>query len=302
MLYPHPEPLTVDLRPFGQTGLSVPVLGFGAGPLGDERLSEADAERLLRTALDAGCTFLDTAPSYGISEERIGRYLADRREEVVLSTKVGYGIPGVTDWTAEAVTRGVERARRRMKADVLDVVHLHSCPLQTLEEGAVVDALNEAVAAGHVRVAAYSGENDELAWAVQSGRFGSVQTSLNVFDQHDVAALVPEAKAAGLGVVAKRPNGNAPWRYAERPVGEYAEAYWTRMTAMGLDFGEGWAATALRFAAHHTGADVAIVGTTNPEHLRQNAAAVEAGPLPERVIAEIRAAFSRHGAGWDGQI
>ena len=292
----------MDLRPFGQTGLSVPALGFGAGPLGDERLSDDEAARLLHAAVDAGCTFLDTAPSYGVSEERIGRHLAGRRDEVVLSTKVGYGIPGVEDWTAEAVTRGVERARQRLQADVIDVVHLHSCPLATLEAGAVVDALNACVAAGTVRVAAYSGENEALAWAARSGRFGAVQTSLNVFDQRDVGSLIPEAKAAGLGVVAKRPNGNAPWRYAERPAGDYAEVYWDRMTAMGLGFGEGWAATALRFAAHHTGADVAIVGTTNPEHLRQNAAAVAAGPLPDRVVAEIRATFSRHGAGWDGQI
>ena len=292
----------MQTRPFGRTGLSVPALGLGAGPLGDERLPEEAATRLLNAALDAGCTFLDTAPSYGVSEERIGRHLAGRRDDVVLSTKVGYGIPGVEDWTAEAVTRGVERARQRMQTDVIDVVHLHSCPLDTLREGAVVDALNEAVAAGHIRVAAYSGENDALAWAVRSGRFGAVQTSLNVFDQQDIGRLIPEARAAGIGVIAKRPNGNAPWRYAERPAGAYAEVYWDRMQAMGLDFGEGWTATALRFAAHHTGADVAIVGTTDPEHLRQNAAAIDAGPLPDRVVAEIRAAFSRHGAGWDGQI
>jgi aryl-alcohol dehydrogenase-like predicted oxidoreductase len=76
-------------RPFGRTGLDVPVLGFGAMQLGDPRLPEATAALTLHRALDLGITLIDTARSYGISEERIGWHLADRRDEFVLSTKVG---------------------------------------------------------------------------------------------------------------------------------------------------------------------------------------------------------------------
>ena len=78
------------LRPFGATGLAVPPLGFGAGPVGDGALDEAEAGRLLNGALDLGLTFVDTAPGYGLSEERIGRFLSHRRSEFVLSTKLGY--------------------------------------------------------------------------------------------------------------------------------------------------------------------------------------------------------------------
>ena len=60
--------------------------------VGSDALSEADAGRLLNAALDAGISLIDTARSYGLAEERIGRHLANRRDEYVLSTKVGYGV------------------------------------------------------------------------------------------------------------------------------------------------------------------------------------------------------------------
>ena len=82
-------------RPFGRTGLDVPALGFGAMQVGDPRLPEAAAARLLNHALDLGLALVDTARSYGVSEERIGRHLAHRRDEFVLSTKVGYGVDGI---------------------------------------------------------------------------------------------------------------------------------------------------------------------------------------------------------------
>lgn len=99
-------------RPLGNTGLQVSVLGFGAGPVGSPELSEASAEALLHGVLDAGINLLDTAPSYGLSEERIGRYLRGRRHELVLSTKCGYGVPGVEDWTGPCITQGIDLALR----------------------------------------------------------------------------------------------------------------------------------------------------------------------------------------------
>jgi len=106
----------MQCRPFGRTGLEVPVLGFGAMQAGDPRLSEEHAARLLNHAVDLGFTLIDTARSYGLSEERIGRHLARRRDEFVLSTKVGYGIAGLPDWTYECVIAGVDAARERLQA------------------------------------------------------------------------------------------------------------------------------------------------------------------------------------------
>src|SRR4051812_13673646 len=125
-------------RAFGDTGLTVSALGFGGGHIGDPATPEPEVERLLNEVLDAGVTLIDTARGYGASEERIGRHLSGRRSEVVLSTKVGYGIPGYEDWTGPCVAAGVDEALRLMRTDRIDVVHLHSCPLEVLERGEVV--------------------------------------------------------------------------------------------------------------------------------------------------------------------
>ena len=293
----------MELRPFGRTGLTVPILGFGAGHVGDPALAEAEVDRLLQGALDLGVTLLDTARSYGLSEERIGRHLASRRDEFVLSTKVGYGIPGFDDWTAPVIVAGVDAALGRLRTDRIDVVHLHSCPLEVLERGEVTGALQSAVAAGKVRVAAYSGDNAPLEWAIASGAFGSIETSINLVDQRASERALPAAKERGLGVIAKRPAANAPWRFAERPAAADVALYWERWRALGLDPGPyDWTELALRFAAYEDGVHCAIVGTSRLEHLRQNVEQVAKGPLPAETVAAVRAAFRAHGEGWEGQI
>ena len=93
---------------FGKQGFSVPPLGLGAGSIGDPALNDARVGALLDQALDLGITLIDTARSYSLSEERIGRHLAHRRHQFVLSTKVGYGIPGHQDWTYGCVAAGVD--------------------------------------------------------------------------------------------------------------------------------------------------------------------------------------------------
>ena len=184
-------------RNFGTSSLQVSALGFGAGHIGYDGVTERDAHVLLDRALDLGVNFIDTARGYGLSEERIGRWLPAHRDEVVLSTKVGYGVEGATDWSAAAVTGGVEEALRTLGTDVLDVVFLHSCPLAVLERGEAAQALLSCVDAGKVRVPGYSGENEALAWAAGAGVFGAVQSSVNLADQRSLREVLPEASRQG---------------------------------------------------------------------------------------------------------
>lgn len=286
-------------RDFGKTGLRVSALGFGAGHVGGDGMSEDAAGTLLNRALDRGVTFFDTARGYGSSEERIGRHLSHRRDDFVLATKGGYGVAGVEDWTPACITRGVEEALRRLRTDRIDVFFLHSCGRDVLQREGLIEALEAAVAKGYVRVAGYSGENEDLAWAVASGRFGAIECSVNVFDQASLSGAVAEAEARGMGVVAKRPLGNAPWRFAERPVGDYAEVYWARMRALGVAVDED---LALRFAAFAPGVSTAIAGTSCVGNLERNVAVAERGPLEAVRVEAVRAAFAAHGAGWRGEI
>jgi len=291
------------LRPLGTTGLTVSALAFGAGSVGSPDTPDERVARLVDVALDLGVTLFDTARSYGLSEERLGRLLRGRRDGVVLSTKLGYGVDGVADWTGPCVTAGVDGALRRLRTDRIDVVHLHSCGLDTLRHGDVVRALEGAVAAGKVRVAAYSGEGDALRWAVESGSFGSVQCSVSVVDQGALDGPVAAARARGLGVLAKRPLGNAPWRFEGRPdAGDVAEA-WGRFHAMGLDPRDpGWAETFARFAAFAPGVDAMLLGTADERHLRAAADAVAKGPLDDDAARSLRAAYARVGEAWGGRV
>jgi len=293
----------VELRPLGKTGLSVSAVGLGAGRIGGPETSEADVDRLVGGALDAGVTLIDTARSYGLSEERLGRALAGRRERVVLSTKVGYGVPGVPDWTGRSVTDGVDAALLRLRTDRLDLVHLHSCELAVLERNGVAEALRSAVQAGKVRVSAYSGEGDALLWAVRSGLFGAVQCSVSVVDQAALDGAVAQAAARGIGVFGKRALGNAPWRFEARPPEPDVAEAWDRFRALRPDAGGlGWPALFTRFAAFAPGVSAVLVGTASLAHLREAAGAVEQGPLDQARLASLRGAFAGAGRGWSGRI
>ena len=293
---------TIPQRTYGDTGMQVSLLGFGAGQIGDGRLEEGQVGRLLNEVLDLGITLIDTARGYGLSEERIGKHIAHRRGEYVLSTKVGYGVDGVADWTYDCVLAGVDRALRLIRTDHLDIAHLHSCPQETLERGEVIDALDRCVSDGKVRFAAYSGDNEPLDWALSSGRFRSLMCSVNAFDQRAIDRVVAPAAERRIGLIAKRPIGNAPWLYPSRPTGQYCEPYWLRMKAMGLDFGADWAGTALRFAAFTPGVTSCLVGGKNNDHVRANVASIARGPLAPAVVSKIRAAFARHDDNWRGEV
>ena len=291
----------IPLRPYGKTGLMVSAIGLGAMQIGEPGLEEAGAAALLNAAVDAGITLIDTARSYGLSEQRIGRHLAQRRDSIVISTKLGYGIDGHEDWTGPCITAGIEQALRTMRTDRIDIAHLHSCPRATLERGAVIAALEQAKRDGKVRAIAYSGDNDDLAYAVATARFDGYMASLNICDQRVIDDVLP--KIATKGFIAKRPSANHPWRFKERPVGDYSEEYWLRWRAMRLSgHGLDWGEVAIRFALSQPGVSSAIIGTGSLAHLRQNIAWSEAGALDADSCEELRAAFRQHDRGWSGQV
>jgi aryl-alcohol dehydrogenase-like predicted oxidoreductase len=296
--------MSIALVDFGNTGFKVSRLGLGAFPVGQDRVSEKEAERLLNGVLDAGVNLIDTARGYGLSEERIGKYLAHRRSEFILSTKVGYDVEGHENWTRGAVLAGIERALRLLRTDVLDIVHLHSCDLAALQRGEVIEGLAQARQAGKIKLAAYSGETEALDFAIACGGFQSLQFSVNLCDQQAIDQAAAAAERQRLGVIAKRPIANAFWRYPKQPEGEYEEAYWVRAQAMKLlpPMGMDWLNYALRFTAFTPGIHTCILGTGSLEHFLAGLRALEAGPLPEAVYQAARQAFRAHDAGWQGQV
>jgi aryl-alcohol dehydrogenase-like predicted oxidoreductase len=280
----------VRTRELGETGIQVSAVGLGCGALGDARLTERDVEHLLLGAVDLGVTLFDSARGYGLSEKRLGRVLGGR--EVVRSTKGGYGIDGISDWTSTALSRGIDAALARLRCERIDLFHLHSCPLEILQRGDLLGALEAARAAGKVRVACYSGDNEALGWAVRSGRFGAVQASVSLYDQRNLWVL----EGTGAGVLAKRPLANAPWRNVE-PHDDASRAYRERHQRLALDPGGEWDDFAARFAAFAPKVTSILVGTTSLEHLHRAVDSVARGPLEPALIRALHQRFETASAG-----
>jgi aryl-alcohol dehydrogenase-like predicted oxidoreductase len=297
------ETLTAPRRTLGRTGCAVPALGYGSVPIGRPGFPRAEAEGLLHALVDAGVTLIDTAAAYGAAEEVVGAALAGRRDEVVIVTKAGMVQDYADAWSAREVRATLETSCRRLRTEILDVVLLHSCDLETLQRGEALRGLEDAREAGHVRWIGYSGDNEALAWAVRCGRFDVVETSWNPCDQSNHRAILAAART-GLGVLVKRPLANGvPGRTTE-PEDAYAGQYWPRWQAMGLrdEDVEGipWPEVSLRFAAFAEGVTAALTGSGRLDHMERNVAAVNRGPLPPQVVARLRSAFEVAQEGWPG--
>jgi aryl-alcohol dehydrogenase-like predicted oxidoreductase len=253
--------------------------------------------------LDLGINLIDTARGYNLSEERIGKLLSHRRNEIILSTKVGYGIEGYNDWTYDIILAGIENALKLMRTDYIDIVHLHSCSLDILKKSEVIEALLKAKQQGKIRCAAYSGENEELQFAVEAGVFDSIECSASICEQRVLDNQIKIAKQKGMGVIAKRPIANAPWRFSERPVGEYVEPYWERLMGMKLELkGVSVKEAAIRFIGFEKGVDSFIIGSSSIEHIKENLNILEKGPLSEDIVEYIKNRFKEKDNNWVGQV
>ena len=295
-------------RTLGKTGLPISRLGVGLAEIGNQltfdEVHEADA--VLNTALDNGITFLDTAACYGISEELIGRTVAQRRGEFVLASKCGHVAGGYEGepWTRQTVRDSIERSLQRMQTDVIDLMQLHSCGIDVLEKGDVIDEVQKARAAGKVRFIGYSGDNAAAAWAVNSGLFDTLQTSFNLVDQHAHTKLFDQVQAQNMGLIIKRPIANGAWGAQNSP-SEYAAEYFRRAGIMQQD-GPLPAAPdnriwlSLGFTLAHAAVDTVIVGTRNPAHMRSNIEWVNSlPPLSAQTVDELHHRFAQHDDGWE---
>lgn len=291
----------METRRLGQTDMDVSWLGFGAARIATDTGSPAKAERLLNALLDSGVNYIDTAECYGESEETLGKYLSHRRNEYWLTTKCGHAAGEITapEWTAEAVTQGIDQSLRRLQTDYLDLVHIHTCELDVLRQGDVLRALQDAQQAGKTRYIGFSGDNEVALEAIGMGEFATLLTSFNVVDQKGLDEVLPAAETAGMGIIAKRPIANAAFNRPASPY-DYADAYWKRARHFTVPEGApaDGVALALRFCHSFDYIDTAIVGIDSIDQFAANVRDVAAGPLPPAVLTSLREQFQKHGQHW----
>jgi aryl-alcohol dehydrogenase-like predicted oxidoreductase len=306
--------MAMEKKRLGKTDLEVGRLGIGLSEVGfNLEIADVDqAREVINLALDNGVNFLDTAACYGISEELLGMIASERRDEFVLATKAGHYLPRGEgeDWTYELITSSIERSLKLMKTDHVDLVQLHSCTVDVLERGDVIRALQDAKAAGKTRHVGYSGDNENAKWAVTSGLFDTLQTSFNLVDQSARTNLFADVEEKDMGLIIKRPIGNAVWGADADPVPyehipDYAAEYFRRAGVMAdegplADNPNDRIRLALGFTFAHPEVDVTIVGTQRPRHMKSNLEMV-AQPLDvsDTTVADLHARWDKLSSGWE---
>jgi aryl-alcohol dehydrogenase-like predicted oxidoreductase len=291
--------MTIAKRELGRTGLQVTTLGYGAmelrgAPRGRD-ITEQQAEIILNKVLDGGINYIDTSIDYGLSEERIGRYISHRRPEYYLASKCGclVGAPptprgqrGAHVFPRENVMAGVEQSLARMKTDYLDVVQFHASPSrQTLEGHGALDALLELREAGKVRFIGMSGTLPHLMDHIAMGVFDVFQVPYSAVEREHEAAIA-SAASNGAGIVIR--GGAAKGAPTE---GKQAGLQWERWRRAQLDdLLEDMSPMEfiLRFTFTNPDLDTTIVGTISPAHLQTNLDILQKGPLPPELYVEAK--------------
>src|SRR2546427_7470356 len=286
-------------RQLGRTGLPVTMLGYGAmelrgAPRGRD-VTDAQAETILHAALDAGINYIDTSIDYGVSEERIGRYISQRRSEYYLASKCGCLVgappapPGPRSphvFTRDNIMAGVEQSLRRMRTDYLDVLQFHISPSRkTLEEDRALETVLELKRAGTIRFVGMSGTLPNLSDHIAMGVFDVFQIPYSAVEREHEALITAAAKA-GAGIVIR--GGAAKGAPTEgKQAGVHSER-WQKVRLDDLLGGMTAMEFILRFTFTHPSLHTNIVGTINPAHLQHNVDVLLQGPLPPDVYAEAK--------------
>jgi aryl-alcohol dehydrogenase-like predicted oxidoreductase len=268
---------------------------------GGRSVTEEQAKAILNAVLDAGINFIDTSNDYGRSEEFIGKYISKRRDEYYLATKCGCTVvrrDDATDdtphvWTRENLFRGLEESLKRMKTEYVDIMQLHNPPVEATEAGDLVEALKEMRQQGKARFIGISTTLPHLPTYLSWGAFDTFQIPYSALErEHE--EWITQSRQSDIGTIIR--GGVARGEPGE---GLGNADRWAKFEGAELDElrepGESRSAFMLRFTLSHPFIDTIIAGTLQPEHLAENVAAVQRGPLSPEVYAQAKRRLDRAG-------
>jgi aryl-alcohol dehydrogenase-like predicted oxidoreductase len=289
----------MERRPLGKTGLSLPVLSFGASSLGAEfrAVDIHEAMRAVHVALECGMNFIDTSPFYGrgMSEVLLGAALKGvPRDSYLLGTKLGRYDKAHFDFSAKRVVESVDVSLHRLRVDHLDICLCHDIEFVPMQQ--IVDetlpALRKIQQEGKVRFVGISG------YPMKIFRFVLDQTDLDVVLSYNhytlqntmFGDLAPYLKAKHVGLMNAAPFSarlltNAPlppWHRATPEIRWIAKRAADHCASRGVDIAQ----LALQFSIANKDMATCITGSASPERVREWAAWA-AKPLDHTLLEEV---------------
>jgi len=318
----------MDSRRLGSTGFEVSPVSLGTwqvggswGDVGDEEGRDA-----IRTALDAGVNFLDTADVYGDgrSEKQIRRVLDERDDEPVVATKAGRRLdPHTADrYNHENLARFVDRSLDNLEVESLDLVQLHCPPTDAYYQPETFEAMDALVDAGKVDHYGVSVERvEEALKAIEYDGVETVQIIFNPVRQRPKERFFEEAQRRDVGVIVRVPLASGLLTGAidadtefpaddHRNFNRHGEAFDVGETFAGVPLDDGLAAVdalqphvpddlslaqfTLRWILDHDAVSTVIPGSTTPEHIRANVAAADADPLSHQAHGAVRDVYDEY--------
>lgn len=317
----------MEHRTLGRTGRDVSVVGLGTWQLGADwgDVSRDDAMAVLEAAVESGVTFLDTADVYG--DGRSEQVIAEFRRahpglDLTVATKMGRRLDQVPENYVMGNFRAwTDRSRRNLDVETLDLLQLHCPPTAVVEDDEVYDALDTLVAEGVTAAYGVSVETcDQALAAIARPGVASVQIILNAFRLKPLDEVLPAARAAGVGIIARVPlaSGLLSGRYTaettfaeddHRTFNRAGEAFDVGETFSGVDFEVGVRAAqefaallpedlppaqaALAWVVAQEGVSTVIPGARSPEQARGNAEAADV-TLEDSVLEGVHRIYDTH--------
>ncbi|WP_138444710.1 aldo/keto reductase [Sinomonas susongensis] len=319
----------MEERVLGRTGRKVSAIGLGTWQLGSDwgDVGRSEALQVLDAAAASGVTFFDTADVYGDgrSEQIIGEWLAAHPNDgVMVATKMGRRVPQLPEnYTLENFRGWLDRSRRNLGRDTLDLVQLHCPPTPVYSNDRVFDALDQLVEEGVVRNYGVSVETaQEALTAIARPGVASVQIIFNPFRLKPKDEVLPAAQAAGVGIIVRVPLASGllsgkysrDTRFSENDHRNYnrdGSAFDVGETFSGVNFERGLdavsefqelvpdgvttAQAALAWILAQPGVTTVIPGARNTAQAQANAAAADAvGRLGPEFDDGVRRIYEKH--------
>lgn len=302
----------MDYKQLGNTGLNVSVAGLGCG--GNSRVglgrgaSTEECVEVVRTAIDLGVNFLDTAENYG-TEEIVGQAASNYdRDKLVVSTKA---IFRADDVNGEAVLRKVDEALARLKMDYVDIFHFHAVRPDAYEDARdiLAPALLKAKEQGKVRhigiteTGPHDPRQEMLQKAVKEDPWEVIMLAYSLINQGARKAVFPITQKRGIGTLLMFVVRNIFSRADNRREtiaklvadGELPQSFADGGDPLEFLISEGGADSltdaAYRFARHEAGADVILFGTGNKDHVKQNVESILRPPLAPEFVTRLHDTF-----------